>query len=103
MELPPEAQKAADEAGLDESAMEGDESPSGTEDQSAVKVTTPKGDEAPASAPAEVAEGAGSKEGADASTGTISASGNTLSQSLHSLFGKQKVSVFNAHVCSDGC
>lgn len=78
MELPPEAQKAADESGLDESAMEGDDSAGGTEDQSAVEVTAPKGDEAPASAPVEVAEGADSKEGADASTDTISASGDTL-------------------------
>jgi len=80
MELPPEAQKAADESGVDEAAMEGDDSAGGTADQSnAVEVTVPKDDKnAPSPAAPEVAEGAGSKEGADAGTDTVSASAADL-------------------------
>ena len=86
LELPPEAQKAADEssAGVDEAAMEGDDSAGGTADQSnTVEVTAPKDDtSAPSPAAPEVAEGAGSKEGADAGTGTISASGADLGKEV---------------------
>ena len=81
LELPKEAQKAAEESKIDESALEGDDSAGGTEDQSAVEVTAPKDDEPASPPPAEVAEGANSKEGADASTGTITASGQLLTAS----------------------
>ena len=99
MELPPEAQKAADEAGLDDAAMEGDETPlegdsaAGTADQSnTVEVTAPKDDTAASPAPAEVAEGAGAKEGADAGTGTISASGADLGKETEDEALKRQIS-----------
>ena len=84
MELPPQAQKAADESGVDEAAMEGDDSAGGTADQSnAVEVTLPKDDKsAPSPAAPEVAEGAGSKEGADAGTDTVSASAADLDEGV---------------------
>ena len=84
MELPPEAQKAADESGVDEAAMEGDDSAGGTADQSnAVEVTVPKDDKsAPSPTAPEVAEGAGSKEGADAGTVTVSASAAGLGEGV---------------------
>ncbi|KAL3150404.1 hypothetical protein ABBQ32_000242 [Trebouxia sp. C0010 RCD-2024] len=76
MELPPQAQQAADAPSADEAAMEGDDSPSGTADHSSTKeVTAPQDDKSPSSpALVEVAEGAGAKEGADADTATITAS-----------------------------
>ncbi|KAA6423398.1 MAG: elongation factor Ts, partial [Trebouxia sp. A1-2] len=84
MELPPEAQKAADESGVDEAAMEGDDSSGGTADQSnAVEVTVPQNDKStPSPAAPEVAEGAGSKEGADAGTDTVSASAADLDEGV---------------------
>ena len=99
MELPPEAQKAADEVGLDDAAMEGDETPlegdsaAGTADQSnTVEVTAPKDDTAASPAPAEVAEGADAKEGADAGTGTISASGADLGKETEDEALKRQIS-----------
>lgn len=76
MELPHEAQQAADAPpSADEAALEGDDAPSGTADHSVKEVTAPKDDSpSPSPAPAEVAEGAGSKEGADAGAATITAS-----------------------------
>ncbi|DBA78976.1 hypothetical protein WJX77_000488 [Trebouxia sp. C0004] len=84
MELPPEAQKAADESGVDEAAMEGDDSAGGTADQSnAAEVTVPKNDKgAPSPAAPEISGGAGSKEGADAGTDTVSASAADLDEGV---------------------
>ena len=75
---PPKDDKSPPAPGADEAALEGDDSPGGTADESAVEVTVPKDDKSTQSpAPVEVGEGAGSKEGADASTDTISGSADS--------------------------
>lgn len=83
IELPAEAQRAADESNADEAAMEGDDSAGGTADQSnTVEVIAPKDDTSASPATIEVAEGASSKEGADASTDTVTASGANLDKGV---------------------
>ena len=82
VDLPPEAQKAADEAGVDEAALEGDDSPGGTADQSTPQeITAPSDESAPSPVP-DAAEGASSKEGTDAGTGAVSTSGAELDKGI---------------------
>lgn len=84
VDLPPEVQKAADESSqADDAAMEGDDTPSGTVDLSTpAEVTAPSDESAPSPAPSLAAEGASSKQGADASTEAATASGADLDKSI---------------------